>query len=46
LCEQERAGAAHVPRIACHDIEVRADERREIGLVDHQQIRLCDARPA
>src|SRR5688572_28087347 len=44
--ENERALAAHPLRIALHDFERRADHRREVDLVDHQQVGLGDARPA
>src|SRR5205823_2947090 len=41
--EHERPIAAHRLRVARHDAEVGADVRREIGLVDHEQIRSRDA---
>ncbi len=33
-------------RVARHHLEIGADERRQVGLVDDQQVRLRDARPA
>ena len=39
-------GAAHPARIAVHDVEVGADQRREVDLVDHQQVGAGDAGPA
>src|SRR5947208_6274836 len=38
--------AAHLLRVARHHLERSADHRREVDLVDHQQVRLGDARPA
>ena len=45
LGENEGAVAAHFFRVAFHDLEVRADGRREVGFVDDEQIGLGDARP-
>src|SRR5262245_17430010 len=42
--EHERLPAAHEARVALHDAEVGADVRRQIDLVDHQQVRARDAR--
>ena len=36
--EDERPLAAHLPRVAVHHLERGADHRREVDLVDHQQI--------
>src|ERR1700682_2277007 len=44
--EHERPLAAHAACIAVHHLEGRADHRREIDLVDDQQIALGDAGPA
>src|SRR5258708_23069380 len=44
--EHERPLAAHAARIAVHHFQRGADHRREIDLVDHQQIVLGDARAA
>src|SRR5262245_27893983 len=41
--EDERAIAAHRLRVARHDVEAGADVRRQIDLVDHQQVRAGDA---
>src|SRR5258706_4782137 len=44
--EHERPLAAHPARVAVHDLERRPDHRREVDLVDHQQVALGDARAA
>src|SRR5438552_4028546 len=44
--EDERPVAAHPTRVAVHDFQRRADQRREIDLVDHQEIGLGDSRAA
>ena len=44
--EHERPLAAHPARVAVHHLERRADHRREVDLVDDQQVRARDARPA
>src|ERR1041384_2536569 len=44
--EAERPVAAHRLRVARHHAEVRADVRREIDLVDDEEVRARDARPA
>ena len=41
--EHERPRAAHALRVAVHDLERGADHRREIDLVDDQQVALGDA---
>src|SRR3954467_7359888 len=46
LREHDRAGASHPPSVGLHYRKICADERRKIGLVDHQEIRQRDARPA
>src|SRR4029079_10751810 len=43
--EQERLAAAHKERISLHDVEARTDVRREVSLVDDQDVRLSDPRP-
>jgi hypothetical protein len=43
--EHERLVATHPARIAVHDFERGADHRREVDLVDHQQVGLGDAGP-
>src|SRR5262245_57367887 len=45
ICEQERLAAAHKVRIAFHDVEARTDVRREISLVDDQDVRLSNPWP-
>ena len=42
--EHERLAVAHQRRVALHDLEAGADVRREVGLVDDQDVRLRDAR--
>jgi hypothetical protein len=37
--------AAHAPRVAFHHAEIGADQRREVDLVDHQEIGAGDAGP-
>src|SRR5690606_28467152 len=44
--EFEGAGAAHPLRVAVHHLKARADQRGEVDLVDHQQVRAGDARAA
>src|SRR5579883_2648157 len=44
--KEKGAFAAHLARVPVHHLEARADQRREIDLVDDQQIRARDARPA
>src|SRR5216683_3260603 len=44
--EQEGTLAAHLARIAVHHLKARPHQRREIDLVDHQEIGARDARPA
>src|SRR4029077_13891921 len=44
--EYERALAAHFPRVALHHLERSADHRREVDLVDDQEVRLHDPGPA
>ena len=44
--EHEGARAAHPARVAVHDLERGAHQRREVDLVDHQQVAARDARPA
>src|SRR5262249_19544496 len=44
--EDERARAAHAPRVTVHHVERGAHMRREVGLVDHEEIRAGDAGPA
>ena len=46
LGEHERPGAAHAAGIARHHVEVGADERRQVGLVDDEQVGLRDSRAA
>src|ERR1035437_3664289 len=46
VAEHERALAALYFGIVCHHLERGADHRRQVNLVDDQQIRLGDARPA
>src|SRR5712671_5126240 len=41
--EHEGALPAHAARVAVHHLERRADHRREIDLVDDQQVALGDA---
>ena len=41
--EYIRLVAAHAPGVALHHVEAGADVRREIDLVDHQQVRARDA---
>jgi len=43
LREGERAGAAHLFRVAFHHFEIGADGLRKVGLVDHEQIALRNA---
>ncbi len=43
LCENKRSLAAHPPAVAIHRLQVSADCRGQVRLVDHQQIRLGDA---
>src|SRR5215216_3436273 len=43
LREHERPCASHPPRITLHHLEVGTDKMRQVGLVDHEQIRLRDA---
>src|SRR3974377_282531 len=43
VAEDEGPRAAHPARVAVHDLERGADHRREVDLVDHQQVRLDDA---
>jgi hypothetical protein len=38
-------GAAHLLRVALHHVERSADMRREVDLVDHQQVGARDAGP-
>ena len=40
LRENIGAVAPHFPRVAFHDAEVCSDGRGQIGLIDHQQVRL------
>src|SRR5437868_11142642 len=42
----ERPLAPHPLRVGLHLLQRRTDMRREVDLVDHQQIRAGDARPA
>ena len=44
--EDEGAVAAHLAGVAVHHLQAGADHRSEVGLVDHQQVRPGDARPA
>src|SRR5260221_1940325 len=44
--ELERPLATHLLRVVGHDLERGADHRREVDLVDDEEIRLRDARPA
>ncbi len=44
--EHERTLAAHPARVAVHHLQAGADQRGEIGLVDHQQVAPGDSRPA
>ena len=44
--EQERAVAAHAPRVPLHDLERGADMRRQVRLVDDQQVGASDRRAA
>ena len=44
--EDEGPLAAHLARVAVHHLEVGADQRREIDLVDDQQVGAGDAGPA
>ena len=44
--EDERPLAAHRPRVALHHLQVGADVRREVGLVDDQEVGARDAGPA
>src|SRR5688572_27809532 len=46
LCENERSGAAHIFRVARHDIEVCADSLSEVGFVDDKKVALRDSRSA
>src|SRR4051794_21036794 len=41
--EHERTIAAHLARVAIHDLERRTDMRREVDLVDDEEIALHDA---
>ena len=41
--EKKGACASHALRVGCHDREIRANEWREVDLVDDQQIRARDA---
>jgi colanic acid/amylovoran biosynthesis protein len=44
--EMERPRAAHLPRVAVHDVEIGADQRRQVDLVYDEQVRARDAGPA
>src|SRR5258706_10114601 len=44
--ELEGAFAAHLLRVVGHDLERGADHRRQVDLVDDEEIGLRDARPA
>ena len=44
--KQERTGATHFLGIAVHDAQIRPNKWRQIGFIDHQQVRPCNARPA
>ena len=44
-CEHVRPGSAHPLRVRFHDRQVRPHQRREVGLVDDQQVRPGDPRP-
>ena len=46
IAEHERTRAAHALGVALHDRERGADVRREIDLVDHEQVGARDARAA
>ena len=46
LREDRRSLAAHARGVALHHSEIGPDVRREIGLVDHEQVGLRDARAA
>src|SRR5215210_2455101 len=43
--EYERPRAAHLLRVALHDFERGAHQRREIDLVDHEEVGLGDTGP-
>ena len=46
LSKNHRPLASHQFGIALHYRQVRPDRRRQVGFVDYEQVRLCDARPA
>src|SRR5437899_6203851 len=43
VSKDEGPVAAHTPRVAFHHVEVGADQRREIDLVDNEQVGARDA---
>ena len=46
LVKTKGRAAAHALGVALHDLEDGADVRREVDLVDHQQVGAGDAGPA
>ena len=44
--EDERQVPAHPSAISIHNVEIRADMRRQIDLIDHEQIGTSNSRPA
>ena len=46
LRKDNRTVTPHLLRVARHNAKVRLHGRREIGLVDDEQVTLCNARPA
>src|SRR4051812_16980650 len=46
LCEHDGAGTSHPPSVGLHYRKICADQRREVGLVDHEEVRQRDPGPA
>src|SRR4051812_22108431 len=46
LCEHDGAGTSHPPSVGLHYRKICADQRREVGLVDHEEVRQRDSGPA
>ena len=45
LRKQKWTASSHPPRVARHDVQIGAHERSQVGLVDDEQVRLCDSGP-